>query len=479
VISLSDSTVRRLNAAVSAAVVLLVLAGVFIGFNWGQMPNGLGGFLAIRITIKNLLIGLLCLVGGASAFYSFGLTERAANDSFWTELVKVVKASSVTAVVALLFPLTSQANAFDDRTIYIFLPVAIMACMIGRLAARACTERLTDSLDGPHSLIIVGSGPRALRLYNQVRESGHHHFEMLGFVDSPRGDHQVTDDTRANMIGTLDQLEGILMKQVVDRVLIALPGESCHSQIQTALTTCERAGVEAQCLISDIFELSFARPQLEPEGNASVISMKVVHDDARLLVKRAIDITGALAGLLILAPVMLVIALAIKLTSPGPAIFVQERFGFRKRRFRMYKFRTMVHDAEKLQPGLESRNQVQGPTFKIRNDPRMTRIGRFLRKTSLDELPQFFNVLKGEMSLVGPRPLPIRDVSRFDNAALMRRFSVKPGLTCLWQINGRSNTDFDMWIKLDLKYIDEWSLELDLKILLKTVPTVLRTGGAF
>jgi lipopolysaccharide/colanic/teichoic acid biosynthesis glycosyltransferase len=145
----------------------------------------------------------------------------------------------------------------------------------------------------------------------------------------------------------------------------------------------------------------------------------------------------------------------------------------------MYKFRTMVRDAEKLQASLESQNEVRGPAFKIRNDPRITSIGRFLRKTSLDEFPQFLNVLKGEMSLVGPRPLPSRDVSRFDNASLMRRFSVKPGLTCLWQINGRSsNTDFESWITLDLKYIDEWSLLLDLAILAKTVPAVLRGSGA-
>jgi lipopolysaccharide/colanic/teichoic acid biosynthesis glycosyltransferase len=157
---------------------------------------------------------------------------------------------------------------------------------------------------------------------------------------------------------------------------------------------------------------------------------------------------------------------------------VQERYGLRKRRFRMYKFRTMVQDAENLQASLEERNEVNGPAFKIRNDPRITSIGRFLRKTSIDELPQFVNVLKGEMSLVGPRPLPSRDVSRFDNAALMRRFSVKPGLTCLWQVCGRSDTDFSHWIALDLKYIDEWSLALDFRILVQTVPAVLAGRGA-
>jgi exopolysaccharide biosynthesis polyprenyl glycosylphosphotransferase len=286
-------------------------------------------------------------------------------------------------------------------------------------------------------------------------------------------------DIRPHIIGTLDDLERILMKQAIDRVLITLPGGSCHAQIQTALTTCERAGVEAQCYISDIFDLSVAKPRLEPEGNMSVMRMKVVQDDARLLAKRAIDVIGALTALLPLGALMLIIALAIRLTSPGPAIFVQERFGFRKRCFRMFKFRTMDLNAETRQVDLESRNEAQGPAFKMRNDPRVTPLGRWLRRTSLDELPQLFNVLKGEMSLVGPRPLPIRDVSRFTEAALMRRFSVKPGLTCLWQISGRSNTGFEDWIKLDLKYIDEWSLGLDLKILLKTLPVIVRADGAY
>jgi exopolysaccharide biosynthesis polyprenyl glycosylphosphotransferase len=206
--------------------------------------------------------------------------------------------------------------------------------------------------------------------------------------------------------------------------------------------------------------------------------MKVVHDDSRLLVKRAIDIAGAIVGLVVFGPAMLIIAAAIRLTSPGPALFTQERYGLRKRRFRMYKFRTMVQDAEQLQANLESQNESRGPAFKIKNDPRITPIGSFLRKTSLDEFPQFLNVLRGEMSLVGPRPLPLRDVSRFDDASLMRRFSVKPGLTCLWQINGRSDTDFERWIELDLQYIDTWSLSLDLEILAKTFPSVLRGQGA-
>ena len=208
------------------------------------------------------------------------------------------------------------------------------------------------------------------------------------------------------------------------------------------------------------------------------MQLGVVVDDYRLDLKRAIDLLGAVAGLIMLGPFMLLIAAAIKLTSRGPAVFVQHRYGQNKRKFPMLKFRTMVAEAEALQQSLESRNEAQGPVFKIRDDPRMTRIGRLLRKTSLDELPQLINVLRGVMSLVGPRPLPARDVSRFDSPRLMRRFSVKPGLTCLWQISGRGNTTFEDWVRKDLYYIDNWSLILDFTILARTIPAVLKGTGA-
>jgi lipopolysaccharide/colanic/teichoic acid biosynthesis glycosyltransferase len=183
-------------------------------------------------------------------------------------------------------------------------------------------------------------------------------------------------------------------------------------------------------------------------------------------------------ALLVFLPFLPIIATAIKLTSPGPVFFVQERIGINKRRFRVYKFRTMVPDAEKKQAELESLNEVSGPVFKIKKDPRITPIGRILRKLSIDEVPQLFNVLKGDMSLVGPRPLPIRDYNGFSEDWHRRRFSVRPGITCLWQINGRGSIPFEKWMELDMEYIDKWSLWLDLKILAKTFPSVLRGSGA-
>jgi len=196
------------------------------------------------------------------------------------------------------------------------------------------------------------------------------------------------------------------------------------------------------------------------------------------VVKRALDFFASLILLIILTPLFLVTSLSIKLTSPGPVFFIHKRVGLNKRRFRLYKFRTMVRDAEKMQTALEQLNEVSGPVFKIKNDPRITRIGKFLRKTSIDELPQLINVLKGDMSLVGPRPLPIRDYNGFDKDWQRRRFSIRPGITCLWQIDGRSTIPFEKWMKLDMEYIDNWSLRLDFKILVKTIPIVLRGSGA-
>jgi exopolysaccharide biosynthesis polyprenyl glycosylphosphotransferase len=197
-----------------------------------------------------------------------------------------------------------------------------------------------------------------------------------------------------------------------------------------------------------------------------------------MVCKRLLDIIVSSFLLILLAPILLVVAMLVKFGSVGPVFFVQERVGLNKRRLRIYKFRTMIADAEKKQMDLECLNEADGPVFKIKDDPRVTRLGRFLRKASIDELPQLLNVLKGDMSLVGPRPLPIRDYQGFDQDWARRRFSIRPGITCLWQINGRSSLSFQEWMELDLHYIDHWSFWLDVKVLAKTIPAVLKGVGA-
>jgi exopolysaccharide biosynthesis polyprenyl glycosylphosphotransferase len=229
----------------------------------------------------------------------------------------------------------------------------------------------------------------------------------------------------------------------------------------------------------EIFDLKIARARAEElEGSGHITAHSAPMDGWPVLVKRILDVILSLGIILILSPVLLVVALMVKLTSKGPVLFCQERMGRNKRKFLIYKFRTMVPDAEKLQSALEGLNEAAGPVFKIRNDPRITPLGRLLRRSSLDELPQLFNVLRGDMSLVGPRPLPLRDYEGFDQDWQRRRFSVRPGITCLWQVNGRSNIGFEHWMKLDLQYLDEWSIWLDVKILAQTIPAVLRGSGA-
>ena len=249
--------------------------------------------------------------------------------------------------------------------------------------------------------------------------------------------------------------------------------------VENVIKVCETEGVEAW-LLADFFAPQIARASFdEMFGHPLLVFRTTPETSWQMIAKMLLDFSGALAATIVSAIPMLIVAAFVKLTSPGPVFFRQQRSGLNGAPFNIFKFRTMMTNAEQIQHELAAMNEMSGPVFKITNDPRLTPIGRFLRKTSLDELPQFFNVLRGEMSLVGPRPLPVNEVKRFNDLSHRRRLSVKPGLTCLWQIGGRSKiTDFDEWVRLDLEYIDSWSFWLDLKILLLTLPAVLRGTGA-
>ena len=248
---------------------------------------------------------------------------------------------------------------------------------------------------------------------------------------------------------------------------------------EAVIQACETEGVEAW-LMMDFLNAQISRPSFDSFYGRPVIVFRSTPEPSwQSVAKQVIDFLGAAVLLILLLPVFAIIALLIKLTSPGPVLFRQLRCGINGKPFTMYKFRTMVTDAEQRKQELAVFNEMSGPVFKMTNDPRVIPVGRFLRKYSLDELPQLYNVLRGEMSLVGPRPLPVAEVKCFDELSHRRRLSVKPGLTCLWQIKGRNKVaDFKEWVRLDLEYIDNWSLWLDLKILLQTVPAVLRAEGA-
>ena len=472
----SQNYLVRAYQLVDVAAALLALFVVFVAVNFQSLPSGTADFLAMRVTVKNLLL----LTGFCFLWQSLcrlcKLYDLAGLHSYRDEAARIVMACTMGSFCIAGFIVSGVFLALPLRAAAYFWLAATATTFIARHATHVLNPEWSSSGRRVRKLLIVGSGPRARQLYEAVGRQAQSNCQFIGFVDS-RSKQEMDDLIATRLIGSLTELESILTNHVIDEVLVALPIKSCYSQIQEVIGTCERVGIECKYL-SDVFRVSHAKPHFERTRHFPVVSMKVTSDDYRLLVKRALDITGALAALVILSPVMLVTALAIKLTCPGPIFFAQSRYGVNKRRFKMYKFRTMVPNAEALQAQLEHKNEVQGPVFKIKNDPRLTPIGKFLRKTSLDELPQFCNVLFGDMSLVGPRPLPERDVSRFSETSLLRRFSVKPGLTCLWQISGRSNTDFDNWIRQDLQYIDRWSLGLDLLILIKTLPAVLKGRGA-
>jgi exopolysaccharide biosynthesis polyprenyl glycosylphosphotransferase len=277
----------------------------------------------------------------------------------------------------------------------------------------------------------------------------------------------------------ISELESVIAREPVDEVFIALPGDEYAPLVETIVRLCEEQGITVR-LETDLFKLRIARWQVDELDGIPIVTIRSGPSDGwQLLAKRLIDICGSTILLLAMAPLLMIVTVLIKLDSPGSVFYKQERVGLNKRRFRVFKFRTMVDGAEKQQPILERLNEAAGPVFKIKADPRITRIGKFLRRFSIDELPQLFNVLRGEMSLVGPRPLPVRDIERIDAQWHKRRLSVKPGVTCLWQVNGRSDVSFDHWVRMDLEYIDKWSLGLDIKILVKTIPAVLKGSGAY
>jgi exopolysaccharide biosynthesis polyprenyl glycosylphosphotransferase len=461
----------RLARLSDSAVALATLIIAFLVTNVGRMPHGIQDFLALRMTVKNLLLLLAFAAAwraicGVSGLYRWNLVRRRRD-----EATRVLLASAGGGAVALVFAAISVTGAFQVITVLIWVAGTAAAMLLVRRSLHGLID-----VDGEirRNVVIVGTGPRALLLGRELAAKGPGD-RIIGYVDTK--DHAVSPDLRHHYLGDFPDLEGIVLKHAVDEVYLALPMRSHYAEIETALRVCERTGVRAKWL-ADIFESARGRRRYEVSERFSVISITGEAEHHHLLLKRLIDIVGATSGLLILSPVLICAALAIKLTSRGPLLYVQDRFGLYRRRFRMYKLRTMVVDAERLQTELEPLNEASGPVFKIRHDPRVTRVGRFLRRTSIDEIPQLVNVLRGEMSLVGPRPLPLRDVGRFTEATLMRRFSVRPGLTGLWQISGRSELSFERWMELDMQYIDQWSLGLDLMIIARTIPAVLRATGA-
>jgi exopolysaccharide biosynthesis polyprenyl glycosylphosphotransferase len=362
--------------------------------------------------------------------------------------------------------------------IAVFWMVATSTIVFSRLALREFLRRARIHGRNLRHLLIIGTNSRAVEFASTIESRPELGYQLVGFADEEWTGNRDFALNSKSIVSDLDHFSDFLRERVIDEVAIALPMKSFYSQSARIVAQCQEQGVIVRVL-ANIFETQKGWVNNSHLGGMEVATFTPHPSEGwPMACKRLLDIFVSSLLLIVFSPIFLIVAILIKLDSAGPVFFVQDRVGLNKRRFRVYKVRTMVGDAEKKQSELESLNEADGPVFKITNDPRITRLGKYLRKASIDELPQLLNVLKGDMSLVGPRPLPIRDFQGFDQDWVRRRFSVRPGITCLWQVNGRSSVSFKEWMELDLHYIDHWSLRLDFKILAKTIPAVLKGAGA-
>jgi exopolysaccharide biosynthesis polyprenyl glycosylphosphotransferase len=345
-----------------------------------------------------------------------------------------------------------------------------------RLGAAKLTGVIRREFGAPHYVMVVGVGESARRLGEALEQSSKYGIRLLGFLaeDPAQAPAQVRLASEYP-VQPLAELSALLRRQVIDEVLFAVDTRSLAG-LEDIFTLCDEEGVRTRVVV-DFFPHVNSEVYLDRLGSMALLTFAAApHDEIRLLAKRVADVVVAAAVLALLFPFMVLVAVLIRLTSPGPAIFKQVRCGLNGRRFTFYKFRSMCRNAEELKPSLEHLNR-KSTAFKIPNDPRLTPAGRYLRKFSIDEWPQLWNVLRGDMSLVGPRPAVPAEVDNYKGWQ-RRRLRMRPGLTCLWALKGRDSLDFETWMKTDMQYIDNWSLALDWKILLLTIPRVLTGRGA-
>jgi exopolysaccharide biosynthesis polyprenyl glycosylphosphotransferase len=435
-------------------------------------------FLSVRVKVSNALLffGFMFAWHLILRFRGLYLSRRIGLlvSEWWAVAKAVALGTLLLAGLGLLLKL----EAVDRGFLVVFFAVSLVGTIVTRSLLRLLLGEVRRRGRNLRNLVIVGCGPRGARLGAEIWRRPELGYMLLGFIDDIEPPRSPLHGAPEKLLGGLSDAESILSQQEVDEVMICLPLRSQYERISRIVSVAAVRGLIVR-MPADFFELRMVNAQVEMLDDIPIISLNTSGPNSRdLMGKRAIDIAFAAVGLLLLAPLLVLVGSAVALDSTGPVFFTQERIGLGRRRFLIWKFRTMVQDAEAQVAALEARNEVRGAAFKMRHDPRVTRVGRIIRRLSLDELPQLFNVLAGDMSLVGPRPLPVRDVERIVEPWQQRRFSMKPGLTCLWQVNGRHEITFEHWMELDLQYIDRWSPALDFEIVMKTVPAVLRGVGA-
>jgi len=423
----------------------------------------------------------LWLLAGALPIWAmllrrFGLYASFRTRPLWAEPWALLKVAFWATLLLGALTFVAKWHYVSRSFVGLFGATACGLLVAERTAIRLLARKLRRRGYNYRNVLVVGTGRRAREIAAIIEEQRHWGLRLVGLVsDGPA--RPVPRTGRVPVLEQTDGLDRLVREQVVDEVIFAVSRKRLED-LEHVFLLCEELGIRTHVAVN-FFPHMIAKVHLEDLRGIPLLTFSPVPtDEFALAVKRAFDVVVSGALIALLSPLVLGIAVAIKLTSPGPVLFKQKRVGLNGRRFTLYKFRSMVRDAEARKADLLHLNEMRGPAFKIANDPRLTPIGRLLRRTSLDELPQLFNVLRGDMSIVGPRP-PLPDEVAQYQLWQRRRLSMKPGLTCLWQVNGRSKVaDFDRWMRMDLQYIDSWSLKLDMKICLKTIPVVLLGKGA-
>ena len=420
----------------------------------------------------SLVLTVLLLV----VFKFGGVYDRPRGESWFDEVYRITSATAM-GIMTMIVIFFFYRPYFYSRLIFGYTSILIVALLsLSRWAERQVLEYLRKRGVGVDRVLIVGAGEVGRAIMRNIVARPELGYEIVGFVDdSP--ELGAKDIGRFKALGNTDNLPSLVQERAIDEVIITLPWLS-HRKILNIMAQCERERVSYR-IVPDLFQLSLSRVDIDEINGIPTIGVKEVSIQGwNLALKRAIDILVSSIGLALLFPLMLLIAAFIKLTSPGPVLFAQERAGRSGQPFTLYKFRSMKEGAEEEKEGLVSLNEAKGVFFKMRQDPRLTPLGKILRRTSLDEFPQLYNVLRGEMSLVGPRPPVPPEVEQYQEWQ-RKRLEVRPGMTGLWQVSGRSELSFDEMVMLDIFYIENWTLGLDLRILVRTFPVVILGRGAY
>ena len=411
------------------------------------------------------------------AALSLGLLRESQRDDLFFQVFGVLRAAIISigvSAIAVIY-LSSRAPSAEIITWFGALTVIFASAYRGGIVLLIWGAR-QYGFNFRH-VLLVGANERTANLAKTLRHHKRFGYHIVGLLEDERERAVLLGQSDVPYLGAFHDLDRVLTENVVDEVHICLPVRSYYETIQSMAHFSVSVGVSVR-LVADLFPLRLATSRLHHIEGIPMLSLSTApEDNLQLALKRSMDFLGSAALLVVFAPLFLATAVAVKLDSNGPVFFTQERVGKNQRRFRMIKFRSMVDNAEALRAQLAEHNEADGPVFKIKHDPRVTRVGRFIRKYSIDELPQLVNVFWGEMSLVGPRPLPPGEVEQ-QSWNQRRRLSVKPGMTGLWQVSGRSDLSFKEWVNLDLKYIDNWSIYMDVTILFRTLYVVLRGRGA-